>query len=238
MQPDLFKILNYTRDNGIIPTITINGNATDDELDKLVEVVGACAVSIYDKDMSYNAIKGLTDRGLEQVNIHYMICDETYDEAFNIIDDIKKDPRLSNMNALVFLSLKEKGRSVGKYNQLSQDKFDKLFHYAIQSGIGIGFDSCSGGKCFDFIDRNPEYEYMREYIDPCESTLYSAYLNTLSDPKFFPCSFIENTDEWKNGLSVKTNFMKDIWFNKNTNDFRLDVGKCRSCNQGCPVYDI
>ena len=50
--PDLFDILNYTRSHGIIPTITINGFATNEELDKLSSVVGACAVSIYNKNKS------------------------------------------------------------------------------------------------------------------------------------------------------------------------------------------
>jgi hypothetical protein len=107
--PDLWKILNYTRKNGIIPTITINGDATEDDLDKLANVCGAVAVSIYDKEKSYNCVKGLTDRGLEQCNIHFMISEETYDTCLEVLSDMKTDPRLSKMRALVMLSLKEKG---------------------------------------------------------------------------------------------------------------------------------
>ena len=92
--PDLFDILNYTRKHGIIPTITINGFATNEELDKLSKVVGACAVSIYNKNKSYDCIKRLTDNGLDQCNIHALICEETYEKTLEILSDIKTDERL------------------------------------------------------------------------------------------------------------------------------------------------
>lgn len=237
--PDLWKILNYTRENGIIPTITINGDATDEDLDKLAGVVGACAVSVYNKEKSYDCIKGLTDRGLVQSNIHFMISEETYEMALEVLNDIKTDSRLSNLRALVMLSLKEKGRSIGRYHQLSQEKFDNLFKFAIDNGIGCGFDSCSAAKAFNFIDKNPQYDYMRTYIEPCEAGgKYSSYLNVNCD--YFPCSFAEGNGDWKTGLSVSncTDFMKDIWFNDKTHKFGNEVVKCRKCNIGCPIYEI
>lgn len=237
--PDLFKILNYTREHGIIPTITINGFATNEELDKLSSVVGACAVSIYNKNKSYDCIKRLTDNGLEQCNIHALICEETYNKTLEILNDIKTDSRLSKLRAIVMLSLKEKGRSIGKYHKLSQEKFDVLFKFAIDNNIGFGFDSCSAAKALNFVDRYPEYDYMRTYIEPCEAGgKYSSYLNVNSD--YFPCSFSEGHDEWKTGLSVLNceNFMKDIWFNEKTRKFGEGVKKCRECNIGCSIYDV
>lgn len=235
--PDLWKILNYTREHGIIPTITINGDATEDDLDKLASVVGACAVSIYDKEKSYNCVKGLTDRGLEQCNIHYMISDETYETCLEVLSDIKTDTRLSKLRALVMLSLKEKGRSIGKFHPLSQEKFDNLFRFAIDNQIGCGFDSCSAAKAFNFIEKNIQYEYMRTYIEPCEAGgKYSSYLNV--DSKYFPCSFAEGNGDWKEGLSIKDDFMKDVWFNEKTINFGNVVKKCRECNVGCSIYNV
>lgn len=237
--PDLFDILNYTRSHGIIPTITINGFATNEELDKLSSVVGACAVSIYNKNKSYDCIKRLTDNGLEQCNIHALICEETYEKTLEILNDIKTDSRLSKLRAIIMLSLKEKGRSIGKYHKLSQEKFDTLFKFAIDNNIGFGFDSCSAAKAFSFIDRHPEYDYMRTYIEPCEAGgKYSSYLNVNSD--YFPCSFSEGQNEWKTGLSVSKceNFMKEIWFNEKTRKFGDGVKKCRECNIGCSIYDV
>ena len=234
--PDLWKILQYTKDNGIAPTITINGDATEEDLDKLASLVKACAVSVYNKEKSYNCIKGLTDRGLEQCNIHFLISEESYNFAFEIMSDIKTDLRLSKLRALVMLSLKNKGRSIGKYHQLSQEKFDNLFQFAIDNGIGCGFDSCSAAKVFNFIDKNPQYDYMITYIEPCEASLESAYLNVNSE--YFPCSFTEGNKEWKTGLKIKDNFLKDIWFNEKTLNFRNGVKNCRKCNIGCPIYDV
>jgi len=234
--PDLWKILDYTRANGIIPTITINGDATEEDLEKLSKVVGACAVSVYDKEKSYNCIKSLTDKGLEQVNIHAIITEEHYLSTMNILNDIKTDPRLSKLRALVMLSLKEKGRSVGKYHKLSQEKYDTLMKFAIENDIGFGFDSCSSAKTYNFVNKNPEYNYIKTYIEPCESSIYSSYLNVSSE--YFPCSFSEGTDGWETGLTIKDDFMKDIWFNQKTQDFRKKVKNCRNCNIACPIYDI
>jgi len=237
--PDLFKILNYTKDNGICPTITINGFATDEELEKLSKVVSACAVSVYNKNKSYDCIKKLTDHGLEQCNIHALICEETYEKTLEILNDIKTDSRLSKLRAIVMLSLKEKGRSVGKYHILSQEKFDILFQFAVDNNIGFGFDSCSAAKAFSFINRNPQYEYMRTYIEPCESGgKYSSYINSKSE--YFPCSFSEGQGDWKTGLSVSMckNFMPDIWFNQKTKKFGDEVKRCRECNIGCSIFDV
>lgn len=241
--PDLWNILNYTRENGIIPTITINGDATEEDLDNLAGVVGACAVSIYDKDKSYNCVKGLTDRGLQQCNIHFMISEETYDKALEVLNDIKTDARLEKVRALVMLSLKEKGRSVGRFHKLSQEKFDTLFQFAIDNQIGCGFDSCSASKAFDFVERNSQYDYMKTYIEPCESSVYSAYLNCGSsnednEPEYSPCSFAEGHADWKTGLRIKDDFMTDIWFNEKTVKFSEGVKKCRDCNVGCSIFDV
>lgn len=279
--PELWDILTYTREHGIIPTITINGLATDEDLDKLSKLCGAVAVSIYSvpnkkygsekmrklklkkidaewiickddetetegveykevdvkNDIGYDCVQGLTDRGLNQTNIHFMISEETYDNAMEVLSDIKTDPRLAKLRALVMLSLKEKGRSVGKFHKLSQEKFDNLFRYSIDNNIGCGFDSCSAAKAFNFINANKEYEYMRQYIEPCEAGgVYSAYINVNS--AYFPCSFAEGDGEWISGLKIDNNFMKDIWFNEKTKRFADGVKKCRNCNIGCSIYDV
>ena len=46
--PELFKIFQYCRDNGVIPNVTINGAdpLTDEQIGKLVQVCGAMAISV------------------------------------------------------------------------------------------------------------------------------------------------------------------------------------------------
>ena len=244
LYPDLFKILKYTRENGIIPTITINGDATDGELDQLVKYCGAVAVSVHKKELSYDTIKKLTDRGLEQCNIHAVISEETYQDTLDILYDMEHDDRLKDLRALVMLSLKTKGRSFGKYHQLSQDKFEILFEKALKLGKS-GFDSCSAEKVNIYLDKHPELEDVRDSVEPCEAGgVYSGYLsvgqlvNGIREPEYFPCSFTEGTDGWETGLTIKDDFMKEIWFHNRTQKFGDSVKKCRSCNIGCPIYTI
>jgi MoaA/NifB/PqqE/SkfB family radical SAM enzyme len=236
--PEMWDIFRYTRENGVIPNLTINGDVDDNEIDSIAELCGSCAVSIYDKDLSYDAIKKLTDRGMKQVNIHYMISSETYDKAFEIMSDIKTDIRLEKLNALVFLSLKNKGRSKGRFHQLSQDKFTELTNYALENNIPMGFDSCSAMKFMKAVKGNKDEEKFSQYAESCESTLYSAYIDVRGD--FFPCSFTPNTEDWKTGLSVLEcdDFIEDIWQNEKTKKFREGVIGCRNCSKSCSIYDI
>ncbi len=237
--PEMWDIFKYSKDNGVIPNLTINGDVDDEEFDKIADMCGACAVSIYDKDLSYDAIKKLTDRGMTQINIHYMISEETYDKAFEIMDDIKTDPRLEKLNALVFLSLKPKGRSVGHFNKLSQEKFDLMIKYALDKQVPFGFDSCSAQKVTKYVDtQDGKLDALKQHIEPCESTLYSLYIDVNGD--FFPCSFSPDTKGWDEGLSVVKcdNFLKDIWHNEKTKLFRDNVIQCRGCGQSCSIYEI
>lgn len=138
--PDLWKMMEYCRDNGVIPNITV-ADITDETADKLAKYCGAVAVSAYfeqDIDACYNSVKKLTDRGMNQINIHCFISEETYKDAMVLLNDVKSDIRLSKLNAIVFLSLKKKGRGV-KYNTLSNDKFktiiDKCMSEILISGL-------------------------------------------------------------------------------------------------------
>lgn len=236
--PEMWDIFKYSKDNDIIPNLTINGDVDSHEFDKIAEYCGACAVSIYDKELSYNAIKELTDRGMKQINIHYMISQETYDKTFEIMDDIKKDPRLEKLNALVLLSLKTKGRSKNRFHQLTQEQFKNITDYSFENNVPMGFDSCSAQKFLKSIKDHNNYKQMEQHAEPCESTLYSMYIDV--NGNFYPCSFSTETKGWEEGISVIEcdNFLEDIWFNPKTNIFRDNVINCRNCNKSCPIYNI
>jgi len=234
--PDMWDIFQYCRDKKIVPNVTINGEGTTDEIaDKLAHYCGAVAVSYYDKDKTFDSIKKLTDRGMDQINIHFMIANETFETAKRLINVRFKDERLTKMNAIVFLSLKQKGRAVGRYSRLSQDKFDELVTLALGKDVPIGFDSCSAFKFMKAVNDDPKYA---PYIEPCESSLFSSYFNVKGE--FFPCSFMEGEAEWKEGIKLDDvdNFSKDLWFNDRVVNFRDRVIACRSCKQSCVHYDI
>ena len=148
--PDLFKMMEYCHTNEynrVIPNITV-ADISDEVADKLSEICGAVAVSFYahaGKDICYNSIKKLTDRGMKQVNIHFPLMKQTVIHLDELIEDIKKDERLKGLNALVFLSLKQKGRGE-KHLGLNNDEFREVVYKIHKSGISYGADSCSAPK--------------------------------------------------------------------------------------------
>jgi len=232
--PDIWKMMEYCRSKGIVPNITV-ADISDEVADNLAKYCGAVAVSKYDdKDLCYNSIKKLTDRGMNQINIHYMISEETYDSAIDMINDYNNDPRLEKLNAIVFLSLKQKGRGTS-FNVLSQDKFNILVDKLIENNVSFGFDSCSAHKYITYIKDKPELEKTKVYIEPCESSCFSSYIDT--DGDFYPCSFHENIDDFIKGISVIKcdDFIKDIWNNAKTETFRKKLLKN---NRECPIYKI
>lgn len=238
--PDLWKIMEYTRENGVIPNITVNGFGITDEIaQKLVNVCGAVAVSCYDKNYTYDTVKKLTDLGMTQINIHQMICEENFEFTKSVIQDRMTDERLKNMNAIVFLSLKKQGRAKKGYTQLSQEKFKELVDLCLDKNIAFGFDSCSAMKLLESVKGNSNYKQFETVSEPCESTLFSSYFSV--DGKFFPCSFVEGTDGWEDGIDIinmDKNFLEGLWYNEKTKEFRNKTIECRHNCQSCSVFDI
>lgn len=233
--PDLWRMMEYCRENGVVPNITV-AQISNEIADKLAKYCGAVAVSRYDdKDVCYDTVKKLTDRGMGQINIHCMISSETYDNALETLRDRLTDPRLNKLNAIVFLSLKQKGRGE-KFTPLSQKKFKEIVDFSLKNKIDIGFDSCSAFKFLKSVENHENYENFLMSSEPCESSAFSVYCSV--DGEFFPCSFAEN-GEFGRGLDIANcdNFLKDIWQHPKTIEFRnrlLDSEnknelKCREC---------
>jgi MoaA/NifB/PqqE/SkfB family radical SAM enzyme len=244
--PDMWKIFEYCRENDVIPNVTINGaRMTSEYFDNLAKYCGAVACSVYDKDLTYNSIKELTNRGMRQINIHYMISEQSVFGAYDVINDMQNDTRLSNMNAIVFLSLKQKGNAKTGYTQLSQEKFNDLCKYALSKNIKFGFDSCSSRKFFNYLDSDDTLtkefkEQMYQCIEPCESSVFSSYVSCGSSdkgPQYYPCSFCEGIEGWEEGIDILSSddFIKDVWYNGKTQNFK---NKLLSCNRDCPIYKI
>ena len=233
--PDFFKMMEYSKENGVIPNYTCHGlDVTDEVAKRTSELCGAVAVSVYNKEKSYDSIKKFTDNGMTQVNIHYMIAEETYNTAFDIVDDMVLDSRLSKMNAIVFLSLKTKGGGEN-FHQLSSEKYNKLVDYALSKGIRFGFDSCGAHKFLNAVKDHKNYKQFEMMAEPCEQSCFSSYINCKGE--FFGCSFYEGTKGWKEGISVleSNDFIKDVWMSNRVKELRnnLLINKRR-----CPIYKI
>lgn len=232
--PDMFAIFQYARDHGVIPNVTTNGYMVDPlTAKKLADVCGAVAVSRYQpKDVCYNAVKNLTDAGLDQVNIHMLVSRQTFTQCLEVLEDIKTDSRLKKLNAVVFLSLKQKGRGI-HFSPVDPVKYKELIDKAFEYGIRIGFDSCSAHKFLKAIKGRPDKEKLEKYVEPCESGLFSGYINWKCE--YFPCSFTEGEEGYKPiNILEKDSFM-DVWNSPEVENWRkLLFGSCRNC----PVFRI
>lgn len=245
--PDMWDIFDYCRNNDyneVIPNVTINGaRLTPEILDRLSKTMGAIAVSRYNpSDYCYDAVKELTDRGLEQVNIHMLLAAETYEDCIKTIDEAVNDSRLEKLNAIVFLALKPKGRGKCMTPLNSPEKYKELVYYAFEKGVSIGFDSCSAPMFLQAVADDEQYERYQELAEPCESYLFSIYINEKGVT--YPCSFLEEESKGID-LTKKDMTLKDYWFAPSTEKWRKDLlqtacsDNClvKGCRQ-CPKYEI
>lgn len=236
--PDTFKIMEYARENGVIPNLTIS-NISDETAEKLSKVCGAVAVSRYeDKNFCYDSVKKLTDRGMDQVNIHIMVSDQSYESVMETLRDRLTDPRLAKLNAIVLLGLKKKGRGK-KFEVLSFEKFQTIVSFALTNNISIGFDSCSAFKFLKSLSKE-DYDKYFSCVDPCESFCFSIYVNV--DGRVFPCSFTEDEGicGWENGIDLfkVTNFLNEVWYNPQVLSTRDNIIAARKSEKGCFHYEI
>ncbi len=232
--PDLWRMMEYSREKGIIPNITV-ANISDETADKLVKYCGAVAVSRYEnKDICYDSIKKLTDRGMKQVNIHICVAEETFDMCMEVIKDFKVDFRLEKLNAIVFLSLKRKGRG-SQWRSLPMVKFKELVDTAMRYKVNIGFDSCGANKFCRCIEGHPDRLRLLQLVEPCESSAFSSYVDVHGH--YYPCSFTPGEGEWGIGIDILStfDFLKDVWYNERVVKFRTAL---LNCGRNCPLFSI
>ena len=142
--------------------------------------------------------------------------------------------------------LKPKGDR-NKYHAIKgQDKFNKLIETAQEMGVSVGMDSCTAPMMLKYAQENEQWDIVNS-IEPCESTLFSVYINV--DAEMFPCSFTEGTPGWENGISMleANDFLKDVWFNNRVAEWRDSLlrssSSCLLCSmkshcRSCPAFDI
>jgi len=143
------------------------------------------------------------------------------------------DGKIEGLNAIVFLSLKKKGGGVS-YHSVSQEQFNELVDLCLTKGVGFGFDSCGSGKFLASIKDNEEEEMLSMLAEPCESSCFSAYIN--AEGKYFPCSFVEGTSGWENGIDIlSSKDFLEVWRDTKTVSFRENLIKNE---RNCPVFEV
>ena len=241
--PDLFKIIEYTKDHGIVPNINVGSSIDDSVAKKLSSLCGAIAVSCGDlQEVCYNSVERLIKNGAKKVNINYMISSETFTSSGELLHSILYDERIKDINAVIFLSLKRKGRGKN-YEQLENSSFEKLIGAGIRNNISIGFDSCSSLKLlYSFNKKN--YEKYKLAVKSCESAIESMYIDV--NGNFYPCSFCQGVKGWttvgETNVFDCEDFIKDIWNHPKTENFRrklhLSAENNRYNCRECPMYSI
>lgn len=247
LNPDIWKIFRYTRDHDVVPNVTV-ADITQATAEKIVSLCGACAVSAYqsNKNCCYDSVKLLLDEAKRQkkkmaINIHLMVSQETLPFVFEVIKDYKEDPRLQGMNAIVFLSLKQKGRGTA-FHKVSEEDFKRIVDKCFEEDVVFGMDSCSANKFIKAIENHPHREQLRMFIESCESFgMFSSYVNCKGI--YYPCSFMEGEGEWKEGIDLTKaqDFVEEVWYSDKLCKDRnraLEKAKCNGGCTSCPYYDV
>lgn len=246
--PDLVQMFDYCRENawnpGVVPNLTINGwGLTEQWADILASKCGAVAVSRYDnKDVCYDAVQKLSARNMQQVNIHMVVANENLDQCYQLIDDAASDYRLSKLRAIVFLTLKPKGKR-NKWTTIKNVAvYRELVAYAMSKNVGIGFDSCSAPTFLAAMKGHKLFSLFSQLSESCESDRFSGYANV--DGIWSHCSFTEGLPNWGTvDLKAITDFDSEVWNSPEVLKFRT----CLTCQDNrhigdevylCPVYDL
>jgi radical SAM protein with 4Fe4S-binding SPASM domain len=232
LHPDFRQILQYCRDNYIVPNYTTSGIGLTDEMVSVTKsLCGAVACSWYRNDLTAKAIDSFLKVGMK-TNIHYVLGNNSIDEAIRRLRN-KSFPE--GINAIIFLLHKPVG--LGREDNVlkADDPRVKEFFELVNSEEfphKIGFDSCSVQGILNFA---PGID--RDSIDTCEGARFSAYIS--SDLKMLPCSF-DQAHRWAYDISNDT--IHNAWNSPQFEDFRNRMRNAcpgcteqRQCLGGCPI---
>jgi len=234
--PEIWEIFEECRKRDVVPCVTINQKLTYETAVNLAKYCGAVAVSVnkHNKEIAYQTICTLSrDFDMTQINIHIVLSNDSVDFIKEVVDDMKHDHRLTYMNALVMLSFKDKAHS-DAMQPITSSYYREVIEYCMAAGINFGFDSCSAKAYLKAIEDHPDRERLETYVEPCESMMFSAYIDV--NARLYACSFLENRGMWLDGIDVLkyNNFMK-IWNCKKVQKWRETLLKTE---RGCPEYKI
>lgn len=236
--PQFIDILRMTREYGIVPSYTTNGQGMTAEIYRATKKYGgALAVSWY---YPYDNAKKVIENSFIfdiPINIHFVIDADN----MNQVRELLKEECLDFVNAIIFLNYKPVGNM--KRNVLKKDReISGLIKELLQfERCQIGFDSC---MISHLVEKEGEINFCS--IDYCEAGRFSAFISETGE--MYPCSFMCGAE--MKGISILDNDIADIWRkSQRFIDIRNDISKPKSfkcmkcemynqCHGGCPVFDI
>jgi MoaA/NifB/PqqE/SkfB family radical SAM enzyme len=206
--PNFSDIVEYCRKNNVVPNYTTSGIEITDEQIEISKMCGAVAVSDYEHNFTYRAIRKLIDAGIK-TNIHHIYSQPNHLKCMDIIEGRKPNMwefDVEKLNAVIFLLFKPQG--AGKElkdlipKKIQIENFAKSI-FNPKSPYKVGMDSCLVNHVIKIAKPN---KLQRASIDTCEAARMSAYITP--DMKFMPCSF-SNSDVW--GIKIDDSTLKNIW---------------------------
>ncbi len=240
LHPQFKEIVEYARNNGVVPNYTTSGRELTDEHVEMSEPCGAVAVSDYGNTFTYEAINKLINAGVK-TNIHLIFSRTNYDKSMSILygytpwkkhggGSFKKFKfNVNKLNAVIFLLFKPQGEGRDKTgfipSKMHLESFaNKVFNP--QCKFKIGMDSCLVNHVLKYVDP-PAIQKMA--VDTCESSRMSVYISP--SMRMIPCSFADHP-EW--GVKITNKQDIDYIWNRSMkfNQFRSIIKKNPSC---CPV---
>lgn len=240
-------ILKRTRERDIIPNITINGSRmTTNIRDMLAAYCGSVAVSYYgDNRILLEAVTNLLIHDV-QTNIHVILSHETVSDIIKLVDFLNSEPYVKEkLNALVLLLYKPKGTKYSLTPIRDFGVFKRIVDYIQNNNIPLGMDSCSAPLYLKYLEEQnvakSDLEEKLVTIEPCESGLFSMYINVNGDP--FPCSFTESALWFKPmyNLQHKDITIEKVWNSAMFRNWRDEMEKarvgCKGIGMGCTMAE-
>lgn len=142
------SIVAYAKENGVCPTYTTSGlTLTDKQVEITKKYVSAVAVSAYFAEHTYSAVKRFVAAGVK-TNIHFVLSNESIDQALDIVQNTEKYDWLKGVNAFVFLNYKNVGCGADNKSKIInfRDPKVKQFFELVDTKklpFGLGFDACN-----------------------------------------------------------------------------------------------
>ena len=229
--PDFEAMLDHCIKNEIVPNYTTSGINLTDDMVEISKKCGAVAVSWYKQPYTYQAIEKFITAGI-RTNIHYVLSNESIDEALDLLKDNSIIP--DGINAVIFLLYKPVGRGVDHKVLQNGDSRVKEFYSLVtdKHKFEIGLDACN----MPGLINNTHY-INAETVTPCDGGSFSAYIN--SNGIMTTCSFDQDLTY---GIDINDITLMEAWNSDTFSKFRdYHSNACPSCKDrhlcygGCPI---
>jgi radical SAM protein with 4Fe4S-binding SPASM domain len=226
------EILKICGKHHIVPNFTTSGYTMNKEKARISkQYCGAVAVSWYNKDYTYEAIRLLLDAGVK-TNVHYVLSNSSIEEAIMRIQ-YNRFPK--GINGIIFLLHKPVGLGTKANTLTVGDARVALFLREVMKtdrNVKIGFDSCIVPA---FVNSGLDVDFA--LTDTCEGARFSCYISPTL--KMTPCSF-DQDEKW--AVDIRSTSVAEGWNSKPFKQFReILQTACPNCPDreqclgGCPI---